>query len=291
MRPISLVVDVANYVMLQTGQPLHTYDAASLTGTVVARQARRGEKLRTLDDSVPCARPGRPGHRRRLRPHRPRRRDGRGGHRGALHDHVGRHRGCRLRRADPGPDLATPQALLRGVAALRARRRPGRRVRGRPPRGSPARRARRGHAAGRGDRRRDRPRPADHEPRRHAPGTHPGHPGRPCAGGGAARRRGRDGHRRRVRHAHRPAAHLAAGPARPVRLRRRGRSARRPREHHPRRPARPARPRPHPVAARPAGGDRTARHGGRGGGAELPVRLRRASSTGSGCPPTTGDVR
>ena len=52
MRPISLVVDIANYVMLQTGQPLHTYDAASLTGTVVARQAVLGEKLRTLDDSV-----------------------------------------------------------------------------------------------------------------------------------------------------------------------------------------------------------------------------------------------
>ena len=52
MRSISLVVDVANYVMLLTGQPLHTYDAASLTGTVVARQATRGEKLRTLDDSV-----------------------------------------------------------------------------------------------------------------------------------------------------------------------------------------------------------------------------------------------
>jgi len=52
MRPISLVVDVANHVMLETGQPLHTYDAAALSGTVVARQARRGEKLRTLDDTV-----------------------------------------------------------------------------------------------------------------------------------------------------------------------------------------------------------------------------------------------
>ena len=52
MRPISLVVDVANYVMLLTGQPLHTYDAATLSGPVVARQATRGEKLRTLDDSV-----------------------------------------------------------------------------------------------------------------------------------------------------------------------------------------------------------------------------------------------
>ncbi|HEY0238585.1 MAG TPA: phenylalanine--tRNA ligase subunit beta [Friedmanniella sp.] len=52
MRPISLVVDVANYVMLLTGQPLHTYDAATLTGTVVARQAAVGDKLRTLDDTV-----------------------------------------------------------------------------------------------------------------------------------------------------------------------------------------------------------------------------------------------
>ncbi|SEQ17792.1 phenylalanine--tRNA ligase subunit beta [Microlunatus flavus] len=52
MRPISLVVDVANHVMLETGQPLHTYDASALAGTVVARQARRGEKLRTLDDTA-----------------------------------------------------------------------------------------------------------------------------------------------------------------------------------------------------------------------------------------------
>ncbi|MGI3783954.1 MAG: phenylalanine--tRNA ligase subunit beta, partial [Janthinobacterium lividum] len=52
MRPISLVVDIANYVMLQTGQPLHTYDASSLSGTLVARQAALGDKLQTLDDSV-----------------------------------------------------------------------------------------------------------------------------------------------------------------------------------------------------------------------------------------------
>ena len=52
MRSISLVVDVANHVMLETGQPLHTYDAATLSGTVVARQAAPGEKLTTLDGSV-----------------------------------------------------------------------------------------------------------------------------------------------------------------------------------------------------------------------------------------------
>ncbi len=52
MRPISLVVDVANHVMLETGQPLHTYDADTLVGTVVARQAEPGEKLTTLDGAA-----------------------------------------------------------------------------------------------------------------------------------------------------------------------------------------------------------------------------------------------
>ncbi len=50
MRPISLAVDVTNYVMLALGQPLHAYDLALLSGPVVVRRARPGEKLRTLDD-------------------------------------------------------------------------------------------------------------------------------------------------------------------------------------------------------------------------------------------------
>jgi phenylalanyl-tRNA synthetase beta chain len=49
MRPISLAVDVTNYVMLETGRPIHGYDAARLRGTVRVRRAREGERLTTLD--------------------------------------------------------------------------------------------------------------------------------------------------------------------------------------------------------------------------------------------------
>ena len=49
MRPISLAVDVTNYVMLETGRPIHGYDAAKLQGTIRVRRAREGERLTTLD--------------------------------------------------------------------------------------------------------------------------------------------------------------------------------------------------------------------------------------------------
>ncbi|MCH1868960.1 phenylalanine--tRNA ligase subunit beta [Nocardioides sp. CFH 31398] len=49
MRPISLAVDVTNYVMLETGRPIHGYDADKLTGTVGVRRAGAGERLTTLD--------------------------------------------------------------------------------------------------------------------------------------------------------------------------------------------------------------------------------------------------
>ncbi|WEV70403.1 phenylalanine--tRNA ligase subunit beta [Lactobacillus sp. ESL0785] len=51
IRPINNVVDVTNYMMLLTGQPMHTYDARAFkSGKLVVRKAKQGEKLTLLNN-------------------------------------------------------------------------------------------------------------------------------------------------------------------------------------------------------------------------------------------------
>jgi phenylalanyl-tRNA synthetase beta chain len=50
LKPLNNIVDVSNYVLFATGQPIHTFDLARLSGPkIVVRRAKKGETIRTLD--------------------------------------------------------------------------------------------------------------------------------------------------------------------------------------------------------------------------------------------------
>jgi phenylalanyl-tRNA synthetase beta chain len=58
IRPISLLVDITAYVMLELGQPMHAYDADRLDGPIGARRARAGETIKLLDQREVALDPG-----------------------------------------------------------------------------------------------------------------------------------------------------------------------------------------------------------------------------------------
>jgi phenylalanyl-tRNA synthetase beta chain len=51
MRPINNVVDITNFCLMETGQPMHAFDYDKLDGgKIIVRRARKGEKITTIDD-------------------------------------------------------------------------------------------------------------------------------------------------------------------------------------------------------------------------------------------------
>lgn len=50
IRPVNNIVDISNYIMLELGQPVHTFDYDKILGSkMILRESRKGEKITTLD--------------------------------------------------------------------------------------------------------------------------------------------------------------------------------------------------------------------------------------------------
>ncbi len=187
-KSISAAVDATNYVLWDTGQPLHAFDYDKLAGSLlIVRKAARGEKLvtldgveRTLDPSDVVVADGDAGGLAR-RDHG-RARDGRD-----AGDEERAARGRLVGPRDGSQDRATPRHAHGRLASLRAGRGPRRHPRGARARGAaPRRGGRRDRRAGAPRRARGEPaRPQDGPPSRapaHALGRRPAQP-RVCGAG------------------------------------------------------------------------------------------------------------
>ena len=50
LRPVNNIVDITNFVLFETGQPMHAFDLDKIKGDIAARRAERGEKIITIDN-------------------------------------------------------------------------------------------------------------------------------------------------------------------------------------------------------------------------------------------------